>query len=238
MQSLFGGGELGLLGGGGGGGGGDAGTLKEDGCGSVAWNSSTLAPEDVYSASHFALITAYQDIKTRLACLERENTSIKRKLKMYEIKVRAAAASVALPCVAAPTFIVANSLLPWSCCVPATIRREGLGGAGGNEAAEARDPLEGFQEGEGAAHSAVALSVFIEGCEVVHKDERGGTLMQGWRGVKLVLRASIRNRGAVKAFFDFPKLLSATKLLSRFFIWLELDKCFYSFVSLVLRMLQ
>lgn len=97
MQSLFGGGELGLLGGGGGGGGGNTGTLKEDGCGSVAWNSSTLAPEDVYSASHFALITAYQDIKTRLACLERENTSIKRKLKMYEIKVRAGARlSVAL----------------------------------------------------------------------------------------------------------------------------------------------
>ncbi|XP_042364286.1 TANK-binding kinase 1-binding protein 1 [Plectropomus leopardus] len=81
MQSLFGGGELGLLGGGG-----DAGGLKEDGCGSVAWHSSQLPPDDVYSASHFALITAYQDIKTRLACLERENTSIKRKLKIYEIK--------------------------------------------------------------------------------------------------------------------------------------------------------
>lgn len=84
MQSLFGGGELGLLGGGG-----DAGGLKEDGCGSVAWRSSPLPPDDVYSASHFALITAYQDIKTRLACLERENTSIKRKLKIYEIKVKA-----------------------------------------------------------------------------------------------------------------------------------------------------
>uniref|UniRef100_A0A3B4U7R6 TBK1 binding protein 1 n=1 Tax=Seriola dumerili TaxID=41447 RepID=A0A3B4U7R6_SERDU len=81
MQSLFGGGELGLLGGGG-----DAGGLKEDGCGSMAWRSSPLPPDDVYSASHFALITAYQDIKTRLACLERENTSIKRKLKIYEIK--------------------------------------------------------------------------------------------------------------------------------------------------------
>uniref|UniRef100_A0A4W6E0H7 TBK1 binding protein 1 n=1 Tax=Lates calcarifer TaxID=8187 RepID=A0A4W6E0H7_LATCA len=81
MQSLFGGGELGLLGGGG-----DAGGLKEDGCGSVVWRSSPLPPDDVYSASHFALITAYQDIKTRLACLERENTSIKRKLKIYEIK--------------------------------------------------------------------------------------------------------------------------------------------------------
>lgn len=83
MQSLFGGGELGLLGGGSG----DTGGLKEDVCGSVAWNSSTLAPDDVYSTSNFALITAYQDIKTRLACLERENTTIKRKLKMYEIKV-------------------------------------------------------------------------------------------------------------------------------------------------------
>lgn len=82
MQSLFGGGELGLLGGGGEGG------LKEDGCGSVAWHSSTLPTDDVYSASHFALITAYQDIKTRLACLERENSSIKRKLKIYEIKVK------------------------------------------------------------------------------------------------------------------------------------------------------
>uniref|UniRef100_A0A3B4YMN5 TBK1 binding protein 1 n=1 Tax=Seriola lalandi dorsalis TaxID=1841481 RepID=A0A3B4YMN5_SERLL len=81
MQSLFGGGELGLLGGGG-----DAGGLKEDGCGSMAWRSSPLPPDDVYSASHFALITAYQDIKTRLSCLERENTSIKRKLKIYEIK--------------------------------------------------------------------------------------------------------------------------------------------------------
>uniref|UniRef100_A0A8D0CU69 TBK1 binding protein 1 n=1 Tax=Sander lucioperca TaxID=283035 RepID=A0A8D0CU69_SANLU len=81
MQSLFGGGELGLLGGGG-----DAGGLKEDGCGSVVWHSSQLPPDDVYSASHFALITAYQDIKTRLSCLERENTSIKRKLKIYEIK--------------------------------------------------------------------------------------------------------------------------------------------------------
>lgn len=85
MQSLFGGGgELGLLGGGGGG---DGGGLKEDGCGSVAWHSSTLPPDDAYPGPQFALITAYQDIKTRLACLERENTSIKRKLKIYEIKV-------------------------------------------------------------------------------------------------------------------------------------------------------
>lgn len=83
MQSLFGGGEMGLLGGGG-----DAGGLKEDGCGSVVWHSSPLPPDDVYSSSHFALIAAYQDIKTRLVCLERENTSIKRKLKIYEIKVK------------------------------------------------------------------------------------------------------------------------------------------------------
>lgn len=83
MQSVFGGGELGLLGGGSG----DTGALKEDGGGSVAWNSTTLPPADVYSTSNFALISAYQDIKTRLACLEHENTTIKRKLKMYEIKV-------------------------------------------------------------------------------------------------------------------------------------------------------
>lgn len=89
MQSLFGGGgELGLLGGGG-----DAGGLKEDGCGSVAWRSSPLPHDEVYSTSHFALISAYQDIKTRLACLERENTSIKRKLKIYEIKVKSSSLS-------------------------------------------------------------------------------------------------------------------------------------------------
>ncbi|XP_066522779.1 TANK-binding kinase 1-binding protein 1 [Hoplias malabaricus] len=75
MESLFGG-ELGLLGGSEG--------LKEDGCG-VGWAGSP-SPEDMYSASHFALISAYQDIKTRLAGLERENTDIKRKLKIYEIK--------------------------------------------------------------------------------------------------------------------------------------------------------
>lgn len=82
MESLFGG-ELGLLGGGEGGG------LKEDGgCGRVGWRGSP-SPEDMYSASHFALITAYQEIKSRLAGLERENSSIKRKLKIYEIKVHA-----------------------------------------------------------------------------------------------------------------------------------------------------
>ncbi|XP_061561392.1 TANK-binding kinase 1-binding protein 1 isoform X3 [Phycodurus eques] len=87
MQSLFGGGELGLLGGaGGGGGGGGGGGLKEDGCGGVGWRSPPLHADDVYSASHFALIAAYQDIKSRLGGLERENSSIKRKLKIYEIK--------------------------------------------------------------------------------------------------------------------------------------------------------
>ncbi|CAM4710488.1 hypothetical protein PO909_012677 [Leuciscus waleckii] len=75
MESLFGG-QLGLLGGNEG--------LKEDGCG-VGWSGSPLS-EDMYSASHFALISAYQDIKTRLAGLERENADIKRKLKIYEIK--------------------------------------------------------------------------------------------------------------------------------------------------------
>ncbi|XP_028845585.1 TANK-binding kinase 1-binding protein 1 [Denticeps clupeoides] len=76
MESLFEG-ELGLLGG-------DGGGLRDDGCG-VGWRGPP-SPEDLYSASHFALISAYQDIKGRLAGLERENSSIKRKLKVYEIK--------------------------------------------------------------------------------------------------------------------------------------------------------
>lgn len=42
---------------------------------------------DMCSASHFALITAYGDIKERLSALERENASLRRKLKVYEIKV-------------------------------------------------------------------------------------------------------------------------------------------------------
>ncbi|KAI4903560.1 hypothetical protein NFI96_022908 [Prochilodus magdalenae] len=40
----------------------------------------------MHPASHFALAAAYHDIKLRLASLERENSSIKRKLKSYEIK--------------------------------------------------------------------------------------------------------------------------------------------------------
>ncbi|XP_067089561.1 TANK-binding kinase 1-binding protein 1-like [Osmerus mordax] len=77
MESLFGG-ELGLLGGGEG--------LRDDGCGvGVVWSAPPLQ-DDMYPASHFALAAAYHDIKTRLASLERENSSIKRKLKNYEVK--------------------------------------------------------------------------------------------------------------------------------------------------------
>ncbi|XP_071031657.1 TANK-binding kinase 1-binding protein 1-like isoform X2 [Oncorhynchus clarkii lewisi] len=78
MESLFGG-ELGLLGGGEG--------LRDDGCGlgsGVNWSSSPIQ-DDMYP-SHFTLAAAYHDIKTRLASLERENSSIKRKLKNYEVK--------------------------------------------------------------------------------------------------------------------------------------------------------
>lgn len=45
---------------------------------------------EMCSASHFALITAYDDIKNRLTGLERENSTLKRRLKMYEVKVRGA----------------------------------------------------------------------------------------------------------------------------------------------------
>ena len=80
MESLFGG-ELGLLGGGEG--------LRDDSCGvGVVWSAPPLQ-DDMYPASHFALAAAYHDIKTRLASLERENSSIKRKLKNYEVKVGA-----------------------------------------------------------------------------------------------------------------------------------------------------
>ncbi|XP_073539579.1 TANK-binding kinase 1-binding protein 1 [Phyllobates terribilis] len=41
---------------------------------------------DMCSASHFALITAYGDIKERLSALERENATLRRKLKVYEIQ--------------------------------------------------------------------------------------------------------------------------------------------------------
>ncbi|KAG3269142.1 TBK1 binding protein 1 [Ictidomys tridecemlineatus] len=41
---------------------------------------------DMCSASHFALITAYGDIKERLGGLERENATLRRRLKVYEVK--------------------------------------------------------------------------------------------------------------------------------------------------------
>nr|XP_020464010.1 TANK-binding kinase 1-binding protein 1-like [Monopterus albus] len=78
MMDLFGRGELGLLGGGEG--------LRDDvGVPGISWSSSRL-PDDMYPASRLALAAAYHDIKTRLASLERENSSIKRKLKNYEVK--------------------------------------------------------------------------------------------------------------------------------------------------------
>lgn len=78
-MDLFRRGELGLLGGGEG--------LRDDvGVSGISWSASRL-PEDMYPSSGLALAAAYHDIKTRLACLERENSSIKRKLKHYEVKV-------------------------------------------------------------------------------------------------------------------------------------------------------
>ncbi|XP_049924424.1 TANK-binding kinase 1-binding protein 1-like [Epinephelus moara] len=78
-MDLFRRGELGLLGGGGEG-------LRDDvGVPGISWSANRL-PEDMYPASGLALAAAYHDIKTRLASLERENSSIKRKLKHYEVK--------------------------------------------------------------------------------------------------------------------------------------------------------
>nr|XP_046272426.1 TANK-binding kinase 1-binding protein 1-like isoform X2 [Scatophagus argus] len=78
MMDLFRRGELGLLGGGEG--------LRDDGgVSGISWSANRL-PEDMYPASGLALAAAYHDIKTRLASLERENSSIKRKLKHYEVK--------------------------------------------------------------------------------------------------------------------------------------------------------
>ncbi|XP_034046641.1 TANK-binding kinase 1-binding protein 1-like isoform X2 [Thalassophryne amazonica] len=78
MMDLFGRGELGLLGGGEG--------LKDDvGVPGISWSANHLL-DDMYPASGLALAAAYHDIKTRLASLERENSSIKRKLKHYEVK--------------------------------------------------------------------------------------------------------------------------------------------------------
>ncbi|XP_041634018.1 TANK-binding kinase 1-binding protein 1-like isoform X2 [Cheilinus undulatus] len=75
-MDLFRRGELGLLGGGEG--------LRDDvGVSGISWTANRL-PDDMYPASGLALAAAYHDIKTRLASLERENSSIKRKLKHYE----------------------------------------------------------------------------------------------------------------------------------------------------------
>ncbi|XP_060059604.1 TANK-binding kinase 1-binding protein 1 isoform X1 [Erinaceus europaeus] len=56
---------------------------------SEAWLDAPEDPSlggDMCSASHFALITAYGDIKERLGGLERENATLRRRLKVYEIK--------------------------------------------------------------------------------------------------------------------------------------------------------
>ncbi|XP_029997388.1 TANK-binding kinase 1-binding protein 1-like isoform X3 [Sphaeramia orbicularis] len=78
MMALFGRGELGLLGGGEG--------LRDDVGGARISCSPSPLPGDIYPASGLALAAAYHDIKMRLASLERENSSIKRKLKNYEVK--------------------------------------------------------------------------------------------------------------------------------------------------------
>ncbi|GCC32997.1 hypothetical protein chiPu_0011463 [Chiloscyllium punctatum] len=39
-----------------------------------------------YTASHYALITAYNDIKQRLIGMERDNSTLKRKLRQYDLK--------------------------------------------------------------------------------------------------------------------------------------------------------
>uniref|UniRef100_A0A673ALV3 TBK1 binding protein 1 n=1 Tax=Sphaeramia orbicularis TaxID=375764 RepID=A0A673ALV3_9TELE len=77
-MALFGRGELGLLGGGEG--------LRDDVGGARISCSPSPLPGDIYPASGLALAAAYHDIKMRLASLERENSSIKRKLKNYEVK--------------------------------------------------------------------------------------------------------------------------------------------------------
>lgn len=81
MDSLFSG-RLSLLGSV------EGGLREEGGCG-MGWPAS-LAPlsDDMYPpTSQFALAAAYHDIKTRLASLERENITIKHKLKNYEVEV-------------------------------------------------------------------------------------------------------------------------------------------------------
>ncbi|XP_061605763.1 TANK-binding kinase 1-binding protein 1-like isoform X2 [Phyllopteryx taeniolatus] len=78
MMEVFGSAELGLLGGGEG--------LRDDiDMSAISWSVDHLQ-DDMYPAPGLAVAAAYHDIKTRLASLERENSSIKRKLKHYEVK--------------------------------------------------------------------------------------------------------------------------------------------------------
>ncbi|XP_051905618.1 TANK-binding kinase 1-binding protein 1-like [Hippocampus zosterae] len=77
-MEVFGTAELGLLGGGEG--------LRDDlDMSAISWSADHLQ-DDMYPASGLAVAAAYHDIKIRLASLERENSSIKRKLKHYEVK--------------------------------------------------------------------------------------------------------------------------------------------------------
>ncbi|XP_067824919.1 TANK-binding kinase 1-binding protein 1 [Heptranchias perlo] len=54
----------------------------------VEWTDApnTDLTGEEYSASHFALITAYNDIKQRLIGMERDNSILKRKLRQYDLK--------------------------------------------------------------------------------------------------------------------------------------------------------
>uniref|UniRef100_UPI00398F8A31 TANK-binding kinase 1-binding protein 1-like n=1 Tax=Pristiophorus japonicus TaxID=55135 RepID=UPI00398F8A31 len=54
----------------------------------VEWGDTpnTVLTGEEYSASHFALITAYNDIKQRLIGMERDNSTLKRKLRQYDLK--------------------------------------------------------------------------------------------------------------------------------------------------------
>uniref|UniRef100_A0A4W3GCE8 Uncharacterized protein n=1 Tax=Callorhinchus milii TaxID=7868 RepID=A0A4W3GCE8_CALMI len=58
--------------------------LRDDGGWADEPNTELTGEE--YSASHFALVTAYNDIKQRLIGMERENYSLKRKLRHYDLK--------------------------------------------------------------------------------------------------------------------------------------------------------
>lgn len=47
----------------------------------------SVCPGDESVASHFALVTAYEDIKKRLRDTERENTLLRKRVKQLEDKV-------------------------------------------------------------------------------------------------------------------------------------------------------